>query len=427
MESKKFKITKSFVDSVPLSHDKQTFYRDSELTGFALRVTGIKTFVAEKKLPSGVPCRVTIGQYGLWTVPQAREQAKEYLLQIAKGINPNREKSARRSQARHEYRNEKSIPTLAMAFEFYKDRKQLSKNTISSYTRCVDDYFIEWKDKQLHLITQKMVIDRHIELSKHSPAQANLAAKFLNALFNHTITRYKDDDGNKILDIKNPVSVVSEEKAFNKIKRRRTYIRAEQQHDWSLAVATIEWIGEQSDNFKAYTNQDYLFLLILTGFRRGEGETVLWENIDLKYGTITVKDTKNGEDLMLPMGDVLWHILRERRKRAINKYVFADRTGKTHISDRRVVRERVTEVSGVKFTLHDLRRTFSSIANSLSIGGYTIKRLINHTFEDDSSDVTDGYVQVSFEDMRKAMNMIERVVISEDVRDIVLKRKYDKC
>ncbi|WP_392389617.1 tyrosine-type recombinase/integrase [Acinetobacter ursingii] len=50
----------------------------------------------------------------------------------------------------------------------------------------------------------------------------------------------------------------------------------------------------------AYTNQDYLFLIILTGFRRSEAETVEWKNIDLEYGTIKITDTKNGKDLLLP-------------------------------------------------------------------------------------------------------------------------------
>jgi len=70
-----------------------------------------------------------------------------------------------------------------------------------------------------------------------------------------------------------------------------------------------------------------------------------------------------------------------------------------------------------------LRRTFGSIANSLAIGSYTIKRLINHTLEDDN-DVTDGYIQVSFEELRKAMNMIEDKILSEEVKLLIKNRQY---
>ena len=63
----------------------------------------------------------------------------------------------------------------------------------------------------------------------------------------------------------------------------------------------------------------------------------------------------------------------------------------------------------MEFTLHDLRRTFSSIAENLDYGQYTIKRLLNHTV---SSDVTEGYVQISDKKLRMAMQEIEDIVFS---------------
>lgn len=425
MPTQKYKLTKSFIDSIELSPEKQTIYRDSELTGFAIRVKGSKSFIAEKKMANGVPCRVTIGTYGVWTVSQAREKAKELLLEMAQGINPNQKKSDNVNNSKAERDKEKKVPTLKQAYEFYKERKLLSANTIKAYSICVDDYYKDWQEIKLTQITEKMVLDRHLQLSKRSPAQANLAAKFLRALFNHTESRYKDDEGNKILSTLNPVNVIQQEKAYNKIRRRRTYIRADQLNDWAAGVATMHWINNQNNNMHAYTNQDYLFLLILTGFRREEAESIEWSKVDLKYRTIKITDTKNGEDLMIPIGDMLFHILSERKKRAGNSlYVFPDRKGISHISDRAEVRTKITKSTGIEFTYHDLRRTFSSIANSLAIGSYTIKRLINHTTSDDNGDVTHGYIQVSFDDLRKAMNMIENVVLSEKVRHLIKNRLY---
>ncbi|MCU4351909.1 hypothetical protein [Acinetobacter ursingii] len=42
MTNEKIKITKTFVLNVPLSPEKQVIYRDSELTGFGLRVKGVR-------------------------------------------------------------------------------------------------------------------------------------------------------------------------------------------------------------------------------------------------------------------------------------------------------------------------------------------------------------------------------------------------
>jgi integrase len=39
---------------------------------------------------------------------------------------------------------------------------------------------------------------------------------------------------------------------------------------------------------------------------------------------------------------------------------------------------KVAELSGVPFTIHDLRRTFITIAESLDIPAYALKRLLNH-------------------------------------------------
>ena len=46
------KITKSFVDKLALPESGQVFYRDSELKGFAVRVTagGSKAFILEKRI-----------------------------------------------------------------------------------------------------------------------------------------------------------------------------------------------------------------------------------------------------------------------------------------------------------------------------------------------------------------------------------------
>lgn len=425
MATEKYKLTKTFVENIPLSLNKQTFYKDSELPGFALRVTKTKSYIVEKKLPGGVTCRVTIGQHGIWTVVQAREQAREYLLMIAKGINPNNIKKETTATIKQDNANSKQIPSLHEAYIFYKENKTLSQSSLTAYDICINDYYQDWAEIKLTSITKKMLLDRFSSLSKRSPAQANLSVKFLHALFNYCSKHYLNDKDEYIITTENPAKIITQNNSLNKIKRRRTYIRSEQHQVWANAVVNSKWVGEQNNDFRAYTNQDFLLLLALTGFRRTEAERLEWLNVDLAFGTIKVTDTKNGEDLMLPMGDLLWHIMKERKKHATGlKYVFTDRSGNSHISDRRAVRVKISEECGVPFTFHDLRRTFSSVANSLAIGSYTIKRLINHTSEDNANDVTDGYVQVSFTDLRKAMNLIEGVLIPNDARALILNREY---
>ena len=63
----------------------------------------------------------------------------------------------------------------------------------------------------------------------------------------------------------------------------------------------------------------------------------------------------------------------------------------------------LTESSGIKFTFHDLRRTFITVAESLDISSYAIKRLVNHK---NGNDVTQGYIIANHDRLRAPMQRI---------------------
>ncbi|STX50744.1 phage related integrase [Legionella busanensis] len=64
---------------------------------------------------------------------------------------------------------------------------------------------------------------------------------------------------------------------------------------------------------------------------------------------------------------------------------------------------KVAELSGIPFTIHDLRRTFATIAESLDLPAYALKRLLNHKM---TNDVTAGYIMRDVERLRKPMQRI---------------------
>lgn len=70
------KITKSYVDRLSTPETGQTFIRDTELKGFAVRITssGAKSFILEKRIDGKVK-RLTLGRYPELTVEQARKEA----------------------------------------------------------------------------------------------------------------------------------------------------------------------------------------------------------------------------------------------------------------------------------------------------------------------------------------------------------------
>jgi integrase len=394
------KLTKSVVDSISHLPTGQVFYRDSELRGFGLRVGATsKTYIAESKV-NGKVVRVTIGKHGVFTPEQARVEARRLLVEMAKGINPNHVKAEMKAKA----------VTLQKAFdEFLEARKALKPRTIYDYKRIMKTYLADWLNKPITSITKDMIARRHAKLSqpwksgKHeytgSEAQANLTMRFLRALLNFAAAKYEDSHGNSLI-VENPVRRLSQTRAWYRVERRRTVIKEHELPAWFNAVQELK---SDAVNGRADVVRDFLLLLLFTGLRRNEAATLKWEQADMKARTFTVLDTKNKEPHTLPMSDYVLKLLTQRHKQAENAYVFPGPGELGYLIEPKKQKQKVIMASGVSFTLHDLRRTFLTIAESLDIPAYAVKRLANHKM---SNDVTAGYIIADVERLRKPMQLI---------------------
>lgn len=384
------RITKSFVDKVPLPEigpngkSTQAFYRDSVIAGFGLRVTsgGAKSFIVEKRVDGRVK-RKTLGRYGNLTVEQARKEAQKFLGKVASGIDPIREVQEKRA---------KRI-TLSDAFQdCLATRKNLKPNTLNDYNRSMGEMFNDWQAKALSDISRDMVITRHAEYGARSPARADNGMRILRAIFNHALQRYQDASGKPFL-VANPVDVLSHQRAWYKVERRQTLIKDHQLKPWYEATMQLN----------NQTTRDYLHLVLLTGLRRTEAATLTWDQIDFKEKTLTITATKNNRTHRLPFSDAIEALLTRRHEERSSSFVFPSDAERGHLSEPRTAIARVAKLSGVTFTLHDLRRTFITAAERLDIPAYALKRLINHK---DPNDVTEGYIIFDVERLRVPMQKI---------------------
>ena len=82
---------------------------------------------------------------------------------------------------------------------------------------------------------------------------------------------------------------------------------------------------------------------------------------------------------------------------------FPNEFGTGMLNDPKKQIQKVVQESGVSFTLHDLRRTFITIAESLDISAYAFKRPLNHKM---ANDVTAGYIITDVERLRIPMQKI---------------------
>jgi len=158
------------------------------------------------------------------------------------------------------------------------------------------------------------------------------------------------------------------------------------------------------------TLRDYLLLLLFTGLRRQEAAHLKWTQVDLKAKTLTIISLKNNQDHTLPLSDYIFEILNRRKQYMINEYVFHGEGAGGYIVEPRKQMAKVTNVSGIQFTCHDIRRTFLTIAESLDISAYAVKRLANHKM---NHDITSGYIITDVERLRKPMQQITDYIVSK--------------
>lgn len=371
--------------SIKTGQSAQKKYYDDNLKGFGIRVTsgGTKSFFVEKLIKRKL-CRITIGRYPEISPDMARKKATELLGQIAMGKDPVAEKRAD---------SIKEITLNEVFQEYLKTRKTLKAKTINNYTHMIDKAFPKWKDKPILAITKDRVSKHHEKLgTENGEAYANLAMRVLRALFNFAAGQYEDAQG-KSLILENPVRRLSQTRAWYRVERRQSYIKPHDLEAWYKGVNNIE----------NETLRDYLLLVLLTGLRREEAATLKWTDIDLNAKTLTVINTKNNEPHTLPLSDFLYVLLLNRQLKKVNDYVFPGKGVVGHIIEPRKQMANVTKESGVHFTVHDLRRTFITSAESLDISAYALKRLMNHKM---SNDVTAGYIINDVERLRKPMQLI---------------------
>ena len=392
------KITKLKVDHFVCPASGQRFLRDTALKGFALRATGggAKTFIVEKRI-AGKNRRMTLGRYGALTVEQARREAQKLLGQIAAGVNPVAEKEQARLRG----------ATIGDAYaDFLEARKNLKPRTLYDYQRVMTVAFPDWQRKALRDISKDMVARRHAKLGEtRGHAYANLSMRFLRALFNFAQAQYEDSFGHALI-VENPVSRLTQTRAWYRVARRQTVIKEHQLPAWYAAVIALK---EDGVSPQAATVADYLLFLLFTGLRRGEAAELTWSAVDLEARTVTITNTKNHEPLTLPLSDFLYDLLASRKAQAAGEHVFPGEGKARYLVEPRRPMARVIEASGVPFTLHDLRRTFITIAERLDISAYAIKRLVNHKI---GNDVTAGYIVSGVERLRRPMQGISDYLVS---------------
>jgi integrase len=359
---------------------KQRLHWDTELKGFGVLCSGTtdnKTYVVQRDLAGGNTRRVTVAPVGVIDLDAARERAKGVLADFYRGIDP---KAGRRGEA-----------TLRSALEDYlRARADLRPGSTRAYRDSVEKHLTSWLDTPLRNITRDKVEERLRDIAKkvsarsngHGHAAANGAMRALRVLYNFAADRAPSSNPM-------PPNPVRLKKLWLPIERRTRMVTADELPAFYKAVCALP----------SPVARDYLLLLLFTGFRRNEAAALRWEEVDLKARVIRLPAAraKAGKKLDLPMTDFVHDLLVARRSIGDAKWVFPGNSKSGHLEEPKFPLRMVAEATGIRVSVHDLRRTYITVAESTDMSVIALKALVNHSL---GKDVTEGYIQMSAERLR---------------------------
>lgn len=426
------KLTQSFVKSIAVAPDgAQTFYMDDELTGFGLRVSMTKkVFYLQMRMGRKVLKR-KIGEYGPMTVDQARKSALQVKAQLLDGKDPYEERHHGASDATleeliDEYKNEvshrasskKSIDAAkrrfgALAGKAFKTKPDGRSN---DNIEIVDVKLPSWLKRPYRQITQDEVLARFDLVSRMLPKRkrtggvlkpitrsTNHHFKYLQAAYNYAISKYRLSRAGFM----NPVAILKTARRWSRINRRNSFLDTTKQNfvKWWRACEALEPVV-----------CDYILFTLITGSRSIESATLRWPDVDLKKGEMVFRDTKNGQDYTFPIAPLARKILERRGKEKINDFVFgyADSKKGHVVCPPQYHIKLVREACEQHWTMHDLRRTFTTALTRLNVHAFTISHLMKHST---NSSMTLSYAPPTQEQLLEALTMLEDHLL-EQVRPL---------
>ena len=393
MPAKRFNFTKAQIAAIKPPEKGRAYYRDTVNPSLGLTVTssGTKSYFVVCRT-SGSSRRVFLAAHHKYSPVVARRIAAKTAELSADGTDV--------VALKRESNQAKGI-ALGDLFDLYvtnpERKRPLKASTVKEYREVLMGAWGDYWNKPANSITGKLVKRRYFAQGKVSTSRADGAWRVLKALFRWAVMEVDGIDADPTTGIRGG----QHGNRFD-IDRRQTVINASDLPLWWSAVQEL----------RNQIAREYFIMLYLTGCRRNEIARLKWSDIDFRNRTFFLADTKSGVPVTLPLPDYVADLLKPR-KDAPEKYIFpAYNNSEGHYRTPNTAIRAVAEASGIEWTIHDLRRTFATAAESMDISIYSIKCLLNHSRKAMQQDVTGGYFAPDIERLRGAAEKIERKLLT---------------
>lgn len=351
------KLTKRVVDALETRPGKNYIVFDEELPCFGVRVmpSGKRFFLIQYRF-KGRTRRYMLGMYGPVTPDEARKQAMILLGQVKAGIDPADQRDAARRAG--------TVKELGKRFLEQYVATRCKPTTAAEYKRSVE-LLINPKlgTRRLADIVRADISELHYEM-RDIPYQANRTLGVLSRMFNLAEEWGLRPDGS------NPCRHV---KKYKETKRER-FLSGEEITELGKVLDAVEATGEESRAAVAC-----LRLLLLTGCRLREIQTLKWEYVDFTDYCLRLPDSKTGAKVV-NIGQAAIDVLKGIARIEDNPYVIVGTKPGAHLTDMQRPWRRIRKRAGLpEVRIHDLRHTFASAGLALGEGLPMIGKLLGHT------------------------------------------------
>ena len=365
---------------------QQAFMRDSEAPGLRVRVTaaGAKSFVYEAKLDRQT-IRRTIGDVKLWSIEQARTEARRLAVVLDSGQDPReleRQQQADRASAKAAAAVQAA--TVGEAWAAYvaertphwgelhrNDHERLTREggkTANRGTRgrgvTIAGPLHPLMGLALRDLTPPVIEAWAAQEAQTRPTAARLAWRLLKAFLGWCA---EQAEYAPVLPSTNPAKTKKAREALGKAKAKDDSLLKEQLPAWFDAVRSISNPAVAA----------YLQTLLLTGARPGEVLAMRWNDLNTQWKGLTIRDKVEGERV-IPLTPYVYNLLAALPRR--NEWVFASsRNENTPLTEPNHAHDKACKVAAIDgLTLHGLRRSFGTLSEWLEVPAGVVAQIQGH-------------------------------------------------
>ncbi len=366
----------------------QAFLWDSGVTGLGIRATprGAPSYIFQREFQGKTP-RITIGAMADWSIPGARERAREMQRDIDQGRDPRLVKAERQAEdeAKRAATRSAGLTVGQVWIHYLADRKavwgdrhhddhlRLAKAGGEKATRgtrgrgvTIAGPLHSLMNVRLADVTAPVVEAWAAKEAKTRPSSARLALRCFKAFLNWCAEHegYKSQ-----VPVTNPAKTRRTREALGKAAAKTDVLLKEQLSEWFRAVRAL-----QSPIMSAY-----LQILLLTGARRTEILDLTWKDVDTRWRSLTIRDKVEGER-KIPLTPYTAQLIAALPHLKTNPFVFASATAKHgRITDPRAGMQSASKAAKIEgLTPHGLRRSFKSLTEWLEIPAGVVAQIMGH-------------------------------------------------